>query len=691
MKPASADPGRLLANVALVVAAGWIVIALTTWGSLQNGARFASPWLALDGQALLFAGAVQIRPIVGVVLLNLAAVILGYAWVIRPIWGGRDLSSPPWIVFAGSVPGMLMLMALSRLTTLLVPNPSAPMLLWAMIAVAVGFVLFQLWRLRRPSLSPPVGWAQVWPALAAFAGVLILSVQVDRMHVMGSASQDFIREIYLHGSSIIGSSGHWPLISQHYDEAAFLYPVVYGLVTPDATASGTLTVIYWLTLSIGRLGMMCLIYLAVRGLGVDRLSSLLLTAFVWAASLSINPIASNMIIDSFSPLGSVLHLARILAPVTPLLFISMSAGLTHKPSAGGLLVAAAAGCGLASMTTHLALIFVFAAGVLILTAISPAAARSLRLWRAACAASVLVLLAFSFAYGVQTLSATIRVAALLGSVAVGAGLLIWALAGVWRSREDPERLDFTPRHWLDRLRQDGPMASLQSLGASTPYWAAAAAGYTVGFVFFGNVLLRAWKHKLGVLWPWDHVQIWDRYYGTLATKPLVVMQSPYCHAGWDWGFRTIIDHCGSLPMFVRTYGLSLVLIVLVIAWRLRGTPAPAASNDRASTMIFWGVLLCLAAQPIAFVLLDFVFSPELTALWERHLSVWLRVRLLEPWFYGGILLSLVIFLRQAAPRERRWAQSAMMIAIATFALNPFVAPAMLTANFAYLMTRLFGL
>lgn len=686
----SRDWSRRLAWGGFALAAAWIGVALAAWGVLANGLRFGSPWYAVDGQTLLFSHAVQVEGVLGAALLILAAAVMGYAWVVRPVFGGRRLADGPWMLFAGAVPGILIAVAVSRIVTLLLPNSVAPPVVGTIILAATGLAIWMVWRDR--GFGEPDWRTGLWPALAAAAAVLVFSVQIDRMHVMGSASHDFVRDLFLNGPHAIGAAGHFPLISQHYDEPAFLYPVVYGLMARDASADGTLTVILWLLNGVGRLSMLSLIYLSVRLLGLDRLSAFAATAFVWAASLAVNPVASTLLFDSLSPLGAVLHIGRTLAPAAPLLFVAISAGLTRRPTAPGLLVAALAGAGLSAMSVQMALVLVWGAAVMLLTAAAPRGAGSQGLWRAACAASLIVLLAFSFAYGLQAAPDLVRAGVLVASAPLAGLALLWALWRVWRREEDPDRLDLGPRRWMTAIRARRPLAALRGLDPSAPFWLAFGAGYLAGFVFLGNVLVRAWQFRLSLFWPWGDIQIWDRYYGTLATKGIALMQSPFCAAGESWAYRLIANHCGSLPMFVRTYGLPFVLTAAVCAWLLRrASQGRPLASDRVTTMAMWGMLLCLLAQPLGFLVLDFMVGEGAEAHWALFLSTWLRARLLEPWFYGGVLFPLVFFLRDAADRPRRWAQSAMLAAVAVFALSPFELPAQLVANSLYLVTRAAGL
>jgi hypothetical protein len=168
------------------------------------------------------------------------------------------------------------------------------------------------------------------------------------------------------------------------------------------------------------------------------------------------------------------------------------------------------------------------------------------------------------------------------------------------------------------------------------------------------------------------------------------MQSPYCEEGFPWGFRILTGHCGSLLIFVRTYGLAFVVMAAAIAWRCSGRARANPMPDRLLTWVFFGIVLCVLALPISFIVFDFLSPVDSPDQSFRDLSVWLRSRLVEPWFYGGMLLALVLFLREAPTRERRLAQSCMMMAIGVFGLGPLIMPAQLIANFSYLLRAWLG-
>lgn len=669
--PASIS-NRSLSIAAFAVVSLWIILAFATWQYRVSGVYFWPPNVDVYGLELLFKSSVQVIPILGILALNAAAAVLGYGLVVRPIWGAQNLAAPVWLLFAGVVPGCLLIAALSRIVTLFLPNSIAPALI--LLAICGATTMTAVWIARTPGSKTEyrVTWRSLSVAMIAVIIALIFEVQFDRFHVAGEAILFFIEKVFTSPQHGIGTAGYWPLLSFHYDEGAFLYPVVYGLAAPGASAEPTLTVLYWISLALGRLGAVSITYVAVRSFGVDRLSSLIVVAFVLGASLSLNPLASNILFDSMSPLAYALHVSRFIVPVLPFLLVSAACAPTKEPTRLTLAVAGFLGVGLASMTIHVALVLLWGVALLVLTLLNPSASRSPLSWRAACAASIVLLAGLSITYGLGLSSVHVKVAALLAAAAISVllvGLTLLEVRGSTQTQSDPK------------------------LRAAAMVFAVLCGGYLVGILLFGNGLAYYTQSFMGWLWPWSEHAIVDRYTGMLASRPMEMMQSPYC-GGSEWAGRMLGFHCGSLPFFARTYGLPLVVMTAVLAWWLRHLPQTPSSGDRRLTMIYWGIVLSFVAFPISFILLDFVVASAAPPDWppgNMFWLVWVRSRFIEPWFYSGLLLALALYLNQCGTRERRWVQSAMLIAIAVFLLNPLLLPAQFMANAAYLLAAIAGI
>jgi hypothetical protein len=531
----------------------WTFLALITWGDLQNGPRFGVPWTTYGyGMELLFARAGQAGAVVGVIVWHVAAALLGYAAVVRPLWSNKQLASTPWLLAAGLAPGSYIIMALSRVGTLIAPNAIAPALIAIVVVAACAFFA---WRLSREhSTRAPINWRAYGMVGLCLLVALVFSVQIDRGHVVGEGSVFFINNIALSAEYGIGTAGHWPLISQHYDEAAFLYPIIYGLMHQGADASATLTIIYWIMLAFARLSLVTLIYLALRGLDVDRLSPLIVTAFLCLASLALNPASSRLLFDSLSPLAYTLHPSRLLIAVLPLLLVSAMASMTRRASASALAIAALIGVGLSSMAFHIALVLGWGFVIAVLALVSPTLGRSETMWRALVASCVLVLGLITGAYALAVLPDVAQV----GLLAIAGLAPLVLFAWLWlRSAKPSATRNLTPSLLI----------------------AALCAGCALGLMLFGNVALSKLWPVLSQLWPWSRMSVADRFGADVYAPALALAQSPYCDAGYYWGFRTITGHCGSLPMFARTYGLALVMITAVSVWLSVRGPRRAANDS----------------------------------------------------------------------------------------------------------------
>lgn len=660
----------------------WVLLSLVTFRDLASGPRVGSPWSTYGyGDGLLFHVPVQQGPLLVGVLFNLAAFVVGYRLVVKPLWGRSSLAPPLWLGASGIVPGSLLIIALSRVTTLLLPNGVAPFVLLTIVFVTAGaFSIESAVDLRSARSSTAAvssllsaearagrrAWLRDLAAVMVVLGAaLVFSVHLDRSHAAGEGSVWFIDNVFLSPTHGVGTGGHWPILSQHYDEAAFLYPVVHGTVQPGSNAGPTLLALYWITLGFTRLGMLAITYVAVRSFRVDKLSALLLVAFLCGASLSLNPLSSRLLFDSLSPLIYTLHIGRFLAPVLPALMIAAATGWQGRATPRALVVAAWLGVGLSALPIHLAVVIAWAAVVGVLTAFAPTAARSPELWRRACLAGAVLIGAFSVAYGLPRLPVLVQVGALvLGSLIAGAMLLV----GLWKARRD--------------------LGETAEVAGMTRLWAALGAGYAAGLMLFGNVLAHKVQPLLSGVWPWSAATIVDRLANAITNPRLTLERSPYCADGYYWGFRTLTGHCGSLAMFARTYGLPIVVTLGFFAWWLRRSRTDAPVPARTLTSVYWGIAVALLAMPASFVLFDFVSGGDAPIEWQRQLAIWLRSRLIEPWFYSGALLALALFLRESTTRQRRLTQSLMLVGVACFGLSPLIIPAQLVANFAYLFSLL---
>lgn len=650
--------------------AAWCILAFIPWGRLANGVYVGWPTRNIYGLGLLFQGQVEALPVIGVILLNLAAATIGYTLILRPIWGDRALISHLWLFIAGVVPGAILTGVLARVATLFLPNGVAPGVIltmtFAAALVALVYVLSncsvrKLWTVDARSLGA---------VLIAVSVALIFEVEFDQFHVAGEAILFFIRDVFLSPSHGIGTPGHWPLFSQHYDEAAFIYPVVYGLMTPGSDQSATLIVLYWISLAMGRLGAIVLAFAALRSLGIDKLSAFIVLAFFTAGSLSLNPLSSHILFDSLSPLGYALHVSRIVVPLMPMLMVSAADALDSKrPSGSTLVLAALLGAGLASMTIHIALALVWIGAVLVMARFNPSAARSALLWRAACTTAVIVLLGFAVSYGAQNVSVHLLIAALLIATVAASLVLCSALLRVGQVPPGDSAID--------------PFGGLR-------IWIVLGSGYLAGVLLLGNVLAHRTQAALSSIWPWSEVKVVNRFSSDIIAPIYELMQSPYCSDGYAWYGRVLTGHCSSLPIFIRTYGLAPVLMTCVLAWMLYRSSALLPTLTPRHTLLFWGCALSLVALPLMFVPLDFVTATNLP-YHQQFLSMWLRSRFIEPWFYSGSLLALALYFPNASCRGRRALQAAMLVGVAVFGLSPLLLPSQFMANIAFLLSALTGI
>jgi len=652
---------RALPLATLAVTGLWVLIALLNWHQLGRGVRIGFPRVDNDyGQPLLFSAPVQMRAVLGVILLQACSALLGYRLVVRPVWGRRHLAGEAWLLVAGIIPGNLILIVLARLVTLVLPNTQAPLVVGALTLAGAACVL---WALRKDMARETVGWR--WQDAVPIAGLtvalLVFGIQFDRFHVVGEASSWFINHIYTSGSYGIGR-GYFPLVSQHYDEAALLYPVIYGLV--HGADKVTVFTLYWFMAAFGRLSILGLCYLSLRSFGVDKLSAFAVLVFISIASLSLNVISSRLLADSLSPLIFTLHIARFLIPVAPFILLSVLKLWDQKvPSLAALGLAAVLGAGLSSMPVQTVVVIAWGLPVALLTQLRPTASGSARLWQGAALVALVVLVCFMATYGVtRTVSAQLSVEILLAAALAGGlvAVIAWCACGA---------------RWVPSGWRSGPVLLVACL----------AVGYGFGVLCLGNVFIHKSYSLLAPIWPFSHMQIADREVSQLAGSSGKFMLSPYC-SGYVWGLRTLAGHCSSLPMFVRTYGLAFAVMSAALAWwSLAKASYARLPGDQQTTLLLVGTVLCLLALPICFIAFDFIAPAQASQDWERSLSIWLRSRLVEPWFYSGLIFGLILLLAQVNSASRRKIQSLLLIAAAIGGLTPLVLPGQMVVNFEYLI------
>jgi hypothetical protein len=402
------------------------------------------------------------------------------------------------------------------------------------------------------------------------------------------------------------------------------------------------------------------------------LSAFVVVAFFTCAALSLNPVSTRLLFDSLNPLGYTLHAARFWIAVLPVILISAAVVGRGPATWPAMAVAVMLGIGLSATPAHVALVVGWAGATLAATALLPAASEDARLWRAGCIAGLIVLAACTLSYGASFAPVAFRAAALLCGAVAAAIVVLWAFLQVRRSMPPPS--------WTDFVEQAKVLVAL-------------CGGYFAGMLLMGNILAGKTLLALGWLWPWSNLTEFRRLARDIMFPRPGLRLSPYCADGLPWMERLVTGHCGSLPAFVRAYGLPIAAITFVFGWWLWRVRRSDALEPRQSTMLFWGIVLSLIALPIAFVLFDYLAgSRDVTWNWlGQWLAIWLRSRLIEPWFYSGTLLALALFFVHGSRGERQILQSVLMAATAVYILGPLLLPAQLVANLTYLLARALGI
>ena len=113
-------------------------------------------------------------------------------------------------------------------------------------------------------------------------------------------------------------------------------------------------------------------------------------------------------------------------------------------------------------------------------------------------------------------------------------------------------------------------------------------------------------------------------------------------------------YCADFCHFIEFYGLPILVMavgMLAIVWRERNHPEPAQRN---SISISTAIALTCVMMLMSHFIMDFFDGqlppdrPELPA----KAYVWIKSRLIEPWFYSGIALGFIALWRSSQDRGK---------------------------------------
>ncbi|MBY4898068.1 hypothetical protein [Cupriavidus sp. AU9028] len=541
---------------------------------------------------------------------------------------------------AGFVPCYIGACGLNRLLSLLAPARTAALASFAAVAaIALAIAVRAALARSRTQRSPGMGIrAFDWRATALVALLIVLagvlSVQFGFAFVAGDRTIHELERVVLDPHLGPGAGARLPLFGYHYDELAFLLPVLYARAAPFPDPNALL-VPFWATAALVKLSAFALTAALLRALGMRAAAAVVATGLVFYGALTFDPTHRYYLFDSANPVFFVLHPGRVISSLglfwcLALATLALRVDGRQRLSWQTLALLPLLGLGLGSITINVAL-SVVAAVLLVFTLVTLQRTGAERL-------SLSVAIAFC-ALGLPAIYLRFEHYAAWGAPAYLAGMLAIVAA-------------YAIAACLDR--SPAPAATAGA-GRRMAWRGAALLLVTIVLgLTTGNMTAR-------LVADW---MPWLRGMELLAPQAeLMGMGQRLLQAGHLSSPHWPIAHQNGFGAFSAHFGLPLVLALL--AWTAiglrRGTrdPGDDAADTRALLIALCAFLAGLFAMD--YLLVDTRFAK---ADWDYYRQFSVRTRLIEGGYYAVILLSLAALWKRAGLRVRQCMVLAMAILIA---------------------------
>ncbi|MFS9433259.1 hypothetical protein QNN86_02820 [Citrobacter sp. C348] len=218
------------------------------------------------------------------------------------------------IPFSGFIVIYLTTSAINRLISLFLPAHTAAIASLLFLAVAVIIAISV--RVKGHGNSKVELPVQV----IVLSLSAMLTIQFGFAFITGDRTITELHNITL--SSIYGPEHikYFPLLSYHYDELSFLFPVFYW--TKNPAQHNTLLISVWVMQFMVKLSAFSLTYFCIRSFRCSRFYSLILVILIFFGALSFNPMERVKLFDSSNPIYFTLHPGRVISSLSVFWVIS---------------------------------------------------------------------------------------------------------------------------------------------------------------------------------------------------------------------------------------------------------------------------------------------------------------------------------------------------------------------------------
>ena len=495
----------------------------------------------------------------------------------------------------GFIPGYLTFVALSRLLTLFIPKNIFTIAILIICALIILLSLDQ--RIKTWNSTPQAGSNRKhFLVLLVFISVWLITYQFAFIHIIGDGALYFLGIL---NSYSAGTAGYkLPIMGQHYDEALYLLPIL-GMV---GRAERNYLDWFWLLYAFGKTSVLLWIYGSLKSILKESLLPAVLSAIMFFGFLNPNPLSRVLFTDSAAGIAISLHMGRAITLALAFLGVSMllnsQRAISTAPMRGENSVR------VESRFLTIASAFILGLGFTSLTASAAFTLGLLALMALIARSSVNRPMSQSIYPILLTLSATLALAE--NSKAAGMVFLLLIVWGFARLRI--EKLSFA--------------ALLSKIpGARVPL--AFIFGALVGYLFLGNLFA---KKVYGILGMSGNLYEDRGIYATISKfgpNPFLG-RYPFYSQGTIFG---ILELYG-LPIFVFAFTYAVIRY-----YKLK--MSPAEENVIYLSLLFFAVTLFLYA-----------FMNGATTDPNLWITVWVKTRLVDPWFYLLMSLPLAIIAKK---------------------------------------------
>ena len=554
------------------------------WPSPFSVTKVGESYFPRPGSLMLGAPYSEARAMLLVLAYLLGTVILGTAVVQRFTRGKIDDKGLRLVLpFLGFFPGYLTVIAINRVTTLVVPKHLS---LYLMLALYFAGLLwgiqvlrnYRIWRGYRESL---LGGSICLSILIVF---LILGVQNRSNHVIGDGAVFTFENLDIFSN--LKSTSTLPVITQHYDELFFLAPLSFWTSSLRVNFYDW----FWFMYAISRAGSLIYVYTASRLLKLSYKYSILLSLITMFTPLGPNPLGAPLLFDSGSNLLENLHVGRsmtISVVVLSLAFAQHVGGSLRFTQRFNLskidcVVLFCIGVGVSSVTTSFAIALLGVGFILLVINDEPESS-------------------FDASAQILTLFVVLAISISSGSLLIGVTMaLISVLAVVWLIRSTVSNVVY--------------QLGTKCKSFIIPNVMYVLSGAVIGFLLLGNIYV---EHAWTIL--------------KLNTDSLVSrgLESGLGNLGLNPFPPTFpLEHTATLYTFLSMYGLPIALFCLCLIFRPNvGKNYPLLSQT---------ILATLAVMILGFFVWDFMNGSFKDPI--EWLLIWIKSRLVEPWFYALLVL-----------------------------------------------------